>query len=253
MFSCAYFQGSRYALQVFPHQPLVEERLVLLVLQVGQHHRLEERRVLPQQEVVQFVAGVLRVLRALLLRLQLVPVQNEPELHQVGIVAQRHHQRVDFGQAVVEFEAGRRDVFHAERLALIDDADLFLLREVLGGIESPGQPQIDTAACALRQARPSGRPCSADPRPRPTHAGTAASVCRSTVMTPFSSGTRFTSTAALWARKSRLADCTCAAAAASLGRRGRGRRLAARWLPLRTPHPLAPVAVRSPCRGWPTD
>ncbi len=93
------------------------------------------------------MAGVLRVLRAFLLRLQLVPVQQEPELDQVGIVAQRHHQRVDLGQAVVEFEAGRRDVCHAERLALIDDADLFLLREVLGGIESLGQPQIDTASC----------------------------------------------------------------------------------------------------------
>ena len=140
-----------------------------------------------------------------------------PNSTSVRIVAQRHHQGVDLGQAVIEFEAGRRDVFHAERLTLIDDADLLLLREVFSRIESVANRRSThwrglSGKATERQAVFCGSTATTQMR------WYGASVCRSTVIDPFSSGTRFTSTAALWARKSRLADCTCSAAAAWLGR-----------------------------------
>ena len=44
MFSCAYFQGSRYPCSSSPDQPLVEERLVLLVLHIRAARRTRRTR-----------------------------------------------------------------------------------------------------------------------------------------------------------------------------------------------------------------
>ena len=253
MFSWAYFQGSRYPCSSSPTNHWSRNVLSFLFFTYGSTTDSKNSGSLPQQEVVQFVAGVLRVLRRFSSGFSWSQFRMNPNSTSVRVVAQRHHQGVDFGQAVIEFEAGRRDVFHAERLALIDDADLLLLREVFGGIESAGQPQIDAAARGSPARRPSGRPCSADRRPRPTHAGTAASVCRSTVIDTVFIGHQVHQHGGAVGQEIEAGGLHLFGGRGLAGRRRRRRRLGSPVVLLQTPRPLAPVAVPSPCRGWPTD
>ena len=86
---------------VAAQQPVIEERLVLLVRQIRLHDRREELRVLLRQEEVQFVAGVLRVQLAFLRVLELRPVQHERELGEPRVLGERRVQGVDLGERVV--------------------------------------------------------------------------------------------------------------------------------------------------------
>ena len=89
------------------------------------------------------MAGVLRVERPLLFRLELRPVEHERELHQFRIVVERQEQAVHAGELIVGFKLRRGDVVQDETLADGSDRDLLLLREVALRIETGQQPQIE--------------------------------------------------------------------------------------------------------------
>ena len=131
--------------QVLFQQESIEERLVLLIRQIGQHGRSEELGVLLIEEEAQLVAGIFRVVGPLLGVPQLVPIEDEAELDQLGVAAERREERVDLGQAVVGLELRRSDVGQIELFAFADEADLLLLGEVDLGIQSVGQSQIARA------------------------------------------------------------------------------------------------------------
>ena len=121
---------------------MVHEGLVLLVPRIGQDDGVEELAVLLVEEEVQFVAGVLGVLFALLRVGQLGPVQDEPELDQRRIAAQRHLQAIDACEAVVGLELRSGDVVEFECLVCRHDGDLFLLGEVGLGIQAGDKEQV---------------------------------------------------------------------------------------------------------------
>ena len=147
-------------LQEFGHvvveQPVVEERLVLLVGQVRLDDGVEEFGVFLAQEEVQLVAGELRVEGSFFFDLQLRPLQQERELGELRIFRKRGVQRVDFGQAVVGFEAAPGGVLELELFADVEDRHLFLLGEVQGRIQPLLQAQVGEEGGLLGQGGAAG-------------------------------------------------------------------------------------------------
>src|SRR5208282_5678885 len=74
--------------EVLLKQPTVHERLVFLVGQVGPYYGLEESRIFLQEEEVQLMAGVFRVLRTLLFRFELRPIEKKRELGEIGVMGE---------------------------------------------------------------------------------------------------------------------------------------------------------------------
>ena len=93
-------EGIEIFLQVAPEEPIVEEGRFLLVGEVGLDDPVEEFQVPRQEEEIQFVAGVLRVLLALFIVLHAGPIEDEPELTQGGIVLEGEQQVVNVPQVV---------------------------------------------------------------------------------------------------------------------------------------------------------
>ncbi len=77
------------------------------------------------------MTSILRHLFALLLIRQLVPFQNKAEFDQSRIATERHHQRMDLSQTVIGFKSCGTDISQLKRLLLANDADPFLLGEML--------------------------------------------------------------------------------------------------------------------------
>ena len=110
-----------------------------LRLEIRLDDRVEELRVLAQQEQVEFVARVLAVELALLLAGQLRPTQHEGELGKIRIVAQCREQPIDIAQRAVDLGLGRGDVCNLRRAASLHKLDALLLRHMLLGVEPVAQ------------------------------------------------------------------------------------------------------------------
>ena len=75
--------------KVVLQEPVVDEGLVFLVLEVGRNGAAEELRVFVVEEEVQLVAGVFGVLLSFVGRVQLRPGGDEREFLERGIPAER--------------------------------------------------------------------------------------------------------------------------------------------------------------------
>ena len=128
--------------QVVAQEPVVHEGLVALVGEVGRDGLLEEVGVLLVEEEAELVAGILAVQLALLVDLELGPLEEEAELHERGVAAEGGVKAVDAGQGVVGLELAGGDVVENELLALGHHLDLLLLGEVLVGLEAGGEAQV---------------------------------------------------------------------------------------------------------------
>ncbi len=149
------FPNLRELFKVLAKQPVIDERLVLLIRQIRLDHRVEELRVLLKQEEREFVTGVFAVERLLLFRLQIGPVGEEAELDKILIVRQRHQQAVYLGQRVESLDAAGGNVRHSERFIFVENRDAFLLGVVLCGIEAASETQVLKLGFLLGEPDPS--------------------------------------------------------------------------------------------------
>ena len=113
------------AVQIVAEQVLIHEGFILLIAEIGQDDLGEEDRVFPRKEEVQFVAGKLRVFRALLLILQFRPIQDESELREIGIMAESREERMNAGERFISLEIRAEQIGEGDGLARGEHTYLF--------------------------------------------------------------------------------------------------------------------------------
>jgi hypothetical protein len=123
-------------------EPIVQERRLELLREIRPHDLAEEPGILLEQEEIELVAGVLRVLRELLLPRQPGPIGDEAELRQRRVAAHRGEEAQSFADRVVDLELRGGGVLEHEILIGLEEADLAPLGVVLPRVQSRDEPQV---------------------------------------------------------------------------------------------------------------
>ena len=134
------------AREIVLEEPVIEERPVLFGLEPRENDRAEERRILLEQEDVQFVAGMLGVKLLLLGLVELRPAEEKSKRRQIGALRERAVERKHLREAVVGLEPARRHIrefkIFAVGLPRLDDRHFLLLNEVFLRIERRAEPEV---------------------------------------------------------------------------------------------------------------